>query len=135
MMTGWSPDPRVFRRRAALAALATFVLTLVLLLPFRATFAAFPPLIALLPLAVAAIFVIEDYGRWRGMRGDRWSIEDDHLVHDGAEGRALVHLGEIATVTPRPMGTLLVRLHSGQRIAMRHLSDPRGVARAIAAAR
>ena len=123
----WAPSRGVYLRRAAIAAALTFVFFLI---PAMAVYATQPDyLIAslLMPVAMTLIFVIDDYSRWRGLRSDRWWVEDHQLIHEGADGREMVPLSEIAEARNR-LGAVVLFLHSRKRIIMRHLENPTGIA-------
>lgn len=127
----WQPSARVFIRRSLILAVLTFLAFVLLMLPARAQFVQAPALIFLMPLAVTAIFLIEDYTRWRRTRGEHWEVEDGYLMHDGLDGRSMIPLDEIESAQKRFTGGVMLRLVSGQRLLMRYLENPDEVAQQI----
>lgn len=86
----------------------------------------------IVPAAVTAVFVLEDFGRWRRVRDESWRVEAGVLLHDTDEGCAQVPLSDIARARPsRLMSGVVLKLHSGKRIAMRYLDHAHHVAEAL----
>ena len=131
----WQPARAVFVRRALINAALTLVIAAAILLLIT-TYLDTTPLVALFLALIAAFAgLFEDIMRWRRVRAERWQIDMPHLVHDGADGIAMIPLGDIAQTRIRRGGTTLVELRSGQRIAIRYLADPDSLIAALNAGR
>lgn len=131
----WAPARAVFLRRVGLTSAVTFVALLAAAIVFSVSFD-LPVAWGFLVAATLTLgFVIEDLARWRAARNDRWQISGGHLIHDGAEGRAQIPLTEIASVKTQFGSRVIVKLNSGQRIAMRYLPYAAATASQIDAAR
>ena len=131
----WAPSRAVFLRRVGLNTAVTFVALLGAALLFSVTFD-LPMGWGVLVAAILSIgFVIEDLARWRSTRNDRWQINGGFLIHDGPEGRAQIPLSQIASVQAQFGNRVIVKLGSGQRIAMRYLPFAAATASQIEAAR
>jgi hypothetical protein len=130
----WAPSREVFLRRVFISAAVTFAgLGLV-----GTAFGLYTGLsfgwALLVAFALTMGFLVEDVLRWRGARTDLWQISDGQLLHDGPEGRAQVPLSEIIGVQTQFGGRVILKLSSGQRIAIRYLADPQNVAQQIRSA-
>lgn len=131
----WAPSRSVFLRRVLLSSVLTFAgLSAVAI-----TFSAFASLPIGWAFTVAFIltlgFVIEDVMRWRNARTDRWQLSEGQLIHDGPDGRSHVPLSEVVSAKHQFGGRVIVKLKSGQRIAIRYLPFPIQTAEQIDAAR
>lgn len=124
----WQPARRVYLRHAVILGVFTFALFLGAAALSRDIFAPSPLVIVLVPTAMTAIFVIEDFSRWRRVRAEHWEIENGYLVHDSMDGRVMLPLEEIAGVAKRFTGSVVLTLASGQRVPMRFLENPDNVA-------
>lgn len=132
---GWGPSPAVFLRRVVLTSAVTFVALSLMGIAFAA-YSALPYIWAVLvALALTLGFVFDDVVRWRSVHSDRWQIQDRHLIHDGDEGRAQIPLSEITTISTQFGSRVILKLASGQRIAMRYLAHAETIANQIEAAR
>lgn len=131
----WVPSRTVFLRRVGLSSAITFAALLAVAMAVS-VFLDLPVAWGFVGAAILTCgFVIEDLARWRVARGDRWQISGGHLIHDGAEGRAQIPLTEIASVKTQFGSRVIVKLASGQRIAMRYLPYAEATASQIDAAR
>lgn len=130
----WAPSRKRFLRRVSITSALTFIaLAIVLLLTSRST--GLPIHWALVIALIGTLgFAIEDLMRWRVARGDLWQLSEGQLIHDGPEGRAQVPLSEVASVKVQFGTRVVVKLNSGQRIAMRYLPYPAQTAEQITAA-
>ena len=131
-LAAWQPDRRVFLRRAAVNAALTFLIAWALLLALSSYWQIDWRVGFALALIAAGTGLYEDLIRWRRVKAEHWQIERPHLIHDGADGRAMIALSEIEQVRVRFGGTLVVKLRSGQRILMRYLEAPNRIAQALA---
>ena len=124
----------MFLRRVFIISALTFVaLAIVLLLVSRST--GLPIHWAFVIALIGTLgFAIEDLMRWRVARGELWQLSEGQLIHDGPEGRAQVPLSDVASVKVQFGTRVVVKLRSGQRIAMRYLPYPAQTAQQIAAA-
>lgn len=130
----WAPSRQMFVRRVFITSALTFVgLAAVLLYVSQRT--GLPVHWAMLiALIVTLGFAAEDLMRWRAACADLWQLSDGHLIHDGPEGRAQVPLSDVAAVKVQFGTRVIVKLSSGQQIAMRYLPYPAQTAQQIAAA-
>ena len=120
----WRPNRQVFLRRSLILAALTFVVFSFPILSFASAW--FQSL--LIPLAMTLIFAMDDFNRWRQVRNEHWCIEDGSLIHEGQEGRGVIPLSDIASAKPRLGYSVVIKLHSGQRIMMRYLLHPKQTA-------
>ena len=125
----------MFLRRVILAGTVTFVALSLIGIAYAAYHTLPYVWAVLVALALTLGFVFEDVMRWRSVNSDQWRIEDRHLVHEGDEGRAQLPLSEITEIKCQFGSRVILKLSSGQRIAMRYLPDAERVAAQIRAAR
>lgn len=123
----WRPSGRIFAQRALIVAAITFAVALAFVGFTEASGTRFLAIGLGLPPVVTAIFVLEDFARWRGLREESWEVETPFLIHDGIDGRAMIPLAEIDNARTQ-LGNVVITLQSGQRIMMRYLDRPSGVA-------
>ena len=131
----WAPSRAVFLRRVLVAAVITFVSLATVALVFSLYFGLPITWGFLVALTLTTGFAVEDLMHWRNAKSDRWRISDGHLIHDGAEGRAQIPLSDIANVWTQFGSRVIVKLTSGQRIAIRYLAYPVSTAEQLNAAR
>ena len=129
----WTPSRNVYLRRALIIGAATFVVFVLLCWLMGFGQGQFVPVGLGLPLALTLVFLLEDALRWRALRNEHWQVADGHLLHDGPDGRAMIPLADIDSVSKR-FGNVVIRLASGQRILMRYLPDPDDVVTQLIAA-
>ena len=129
----WAPSLRAYARQAILLAIATFAVCLALTALSQDAFAASSVAVLLVPIAVTAIFVLEDYSRWRRVRSEHWAVEDGFLIHESIDGRAMLRLEEIVEVRKRFTGAVVLQLENGQSVPMRYVQDPDAVLTRITA--
>ncbi|KIN62116.1 hypothetical protein Z946_972 [Sulfitobacter noctilucicola] len=131
----WGPSRAVFLRRVAITGGATFVALAIVGLIFCYAFALPVSWVFLVALTLTAGFVLEDAFRWRSARSDRWQMSEGYLIHEGPDGIAQVPLSEIVDVKTQFGSRVIVKLRSGQQMAIRYLPFPKATADQIAAAR
>jgi hypothetical protein len=128
----WTPKRSVFLRRIAVLACATFfgltLIGLVSSLTFDLPLRWILPTAALLSLG----FLIDDLVSWRSARFDRWLLREGKLIHEGPEGTAMVPMNEVARISTRFGGPVIVHLKDGRRLALRYLPHPTETAGQIA---
>ncbi len=131
----WVPSRRMFLRRVMINASVTFFALLAVAVAFSLWFDLPIGWGFSVALVLTAGFVLEDVMRWRQMRTDLWQVADGHLIHDGVDGRAQIPLSEVADVRLQFGNRVIIKLRSGQRMAMRDLAYPAAAAAQIDEAR
>ncbi len=117
----WAPSLRAYALQAILLAIATFAVCLALTALSQDAIATSSVAVLLVPAAITAIFVLEDYSRWRRVRSEHWAVEDGFLIHESLDGRAMLRLEEIVGVRKRFTGAVVLQLENGQRVPLRYL--------------
>lgn len=130
----WAPKRTVFLRQTFKRGLLTFLFFMLPTLLFGSYVPSYLLLGSIFPLVLTVFFFFDDVMRWRGVRNERWQIQENYLVHEGPDGNARMPLSGINKAFTRFGGRVIVQLTSGQSIVLRYLPFPRETAAQINAA-